>query len=338
MPRGAKTTAGELAEKFGLQLRGDPKAQIRGIAPIMDAHAGQLAFYSTERNSNAFKILPISALQRTKASVILLQPDQVDNAPKGATLLITDSPRGEIAKILGEIYKEKPRYGIHWASHVDRGVFFRKKRSVYIGQFATVERGAVLGPDVKIYPNAFIGRNVALGRGTVVHSGAHIENATIGEDCIIHAGAAIGKDGYGYTRQNGKNVFIPQVGRVIIGSRVSVGASSCIDRGAITDTVVGDGTKIDNLVQVAHGVVIGRECFLAAQVGIAGGCVIGDRVLLGGQVGLANGVKIGNDAEVGAHSGVFRNISDGERYMGYPAGPGTEFMRHYAWLRKQSRS
>ncbi|MDR1337949.1 MAG: UDP-3-O-(3-hydroxymyristoyl)glucosamine N-acyltransferase [Rickettsiales bacterium] len=337
MPRGAKTTAGELAEKFGLKLQGDPKTQIRGVAPIMDARAGHLAFYSTEKNSAAFKILPIDTLRNTRASVILLQPAQVADAPAGATLLIADSPRGEIVKILGEIHKEKPRYGIHWAAHVEHGVFFRKKRSVYVGPFATVERGAVLETDVKIYPGAFVGRNVTLGRGTVIHAGAYIENATIGEDCVIHGGAVIGKDGFGYTRQAGKNVFIPHVGRVVIGNRVSVGGGSCVDRGVMTDTIVGDGTKIDNLVQIAHGVIIGQECFLAGQVGIAGGCVIGDRVLLGGQVGLANGVKIGDDAEIGAHSGVFRDVPAGDRYMGYPAGPGTEMMRHYAWLRQQMK-
>lgn len=338
MPRGNKITAGELAEKFGLTVQGDPKTVISGVAPIAEAKAGQLAFYSTEQNSAAFKILPISVLQNTRASIILLQADQIQNAPAGTTLLITESPRGTIVKILGEIYKEKPRYGIHWAAHVERGVFFRKKRTVYVGQYATIERGAVIETDVKIYPGAYIGRNVTLGRGTVVHSGAHIENATIGENCVIHNGASIGKDGFGFTRQNGKNVFIPHVGRVLIGDRVSVGANSCIDRGAMTDTVIGDGTKIDNLVQVAHGVVIGKECFLAGQVGIAGGCVIGDRALLGGQVGLANGVHVGDDAEIGAHSGVFRNVPAGERYMGYPAGPGTEMMRHYAWLRKNTKT
>ncbi len=338
MPRGASVTAGELAEKFGLELRGNPKTVVNGVAPIADARPGQLTFYSTEKNSAAFKILPIEVLRNTRASVILLQPEQVDDAPGGATLLITDTPRGNIVKILGHIYREKPRFGIHFAAHIDRGVFFRAKRTVYIGQFATVERGAVIEPDVKIYPGAFIGKNVSLGARTVVHSGAHIENATIGEDCVINANAVIGKDGFGYTRQDGKNVFIPHTGRVIIGNRVSVGANSCIDRGAMTDTMIGDGTKIDNLVQIAHGVVIGRECFLAAQTGIAGGCRIGDRALLGGQVGLANGVMIGNDAEIGAHSGVFRNIPNGERWQGYPAGPGVEFMRHYAWLRKATKN
>jgi UDP-3-O-[3-hydroxymyristoyl] glucosamine N-acyltransferase len=333
-PHAVKMTAGELAEKFGLELRGNPKTMVNGVAPIADARPGQIAFYSTEQNSNAFKILPVSVLENTRASVILLQPEMVSHAPAGATLLLCASPRGEIVKVLGEIYREPPRRGISGDAYVEHGVFFRNRRSVYVGQFATIERGTVIEPDVKIYPNTYIGKNVTIERGTVIFSGAHIENATIGADCVIHNGASVGKDGFGYTRQDGHNVFIPHVGRVVIGNRVSVGANTCIDRGALTDTIIGDGTKIDNLCQIAHGVVIGQECFLAAGVGIAGGVKIGDRVLLAGHVGIANGVKIGNDAEIGANSGVFRDVPDGERHMGYPAAPGTEFLRHYAWVKK----
>lgn len=335
-PRGIKITAGELAAKFGLELRGDKNAVVRGVAPIADARAGELAFYSTEQNSAAFKILPIDVLRKTRATVILLQPAQINDAPAGATLLVTDSPRGNIVKILGEIYREKPRFGVSADARVERGVFFRSRKTNYVGQFATIERGAVIEPDVKIYPGAYIGCNVTLGRGTVVHSGAHIENATIGADCVINANAVIGKDGFGYTRQSGHNIFIPHVGRVVLGDRVSVGANSCIDRGAMTDTIVGEGTKIDNLCQIAHGVVVGRECFLASGVGLAGGTVIGDRVLLGGQVGVANGIHIGDDVEVGAKSGVFKNVPAGARVMGYPAGVGLEFFRNYAWVRKNA--
>jgi UDP-3-O-[3-hydroxymyristoyl] glucosamine N-acyltransferase len=332
-PAATKMTAGELAAKFGLELRGDKNTIVRGVAPIADAKPGQLAFYSTEQNSAAFKILPISVLENTRASVILVQPEMAEHAPAGRTLLITDTPRGYIVKILGEIYREKPRFGISNDAHIDRGVFFRKKRTVYVGQFATIERGAVIEPDVKIYPNVFIGRNVTIGRGTIIKSGAHIENATIGADCVINPNAVIGKDGFGYTRQDGHNVFIPHVGRVVIGNRVSVGANSCIDRGAMTDTTIGDGTKIDNLCQIAHGVVVGSECFLAAGVGLAGGTVIGDRTLLGGHVGVANGIHIGNDVEVGAQSGILRHIPDGDRQLGYPASSGTEFLRMYAWVK-----
>ncbi len=334
-PRAAKVTAGELAKKFGLELRGNANTPVNGVAPIADAKSGDLAFYSTERNSEAFKILPIETLKNAKASVLLVQPENVKFAPKGVDLLITSSPRANIIKIIGEIYKEKPRVGIHWAANIEHGVFFRKRRSVYVGQFATIEKGAVIEPGVKIYPGAFIGRGVILGANTTVHSGVHIENATLGADCVIHAGAVIGKDGFGYTRQNGKNVFITHVGRVVIGDRVSVGANSCIDRGMMADTTIGDGTKIDNLVQIAHGVVIGKECFLAGGVGLAGGVMIGDRAMIGGHVGIANSVKIGDDAEIGAQSGVFRDIPAGERHMGYPAVPGMEFMRAHAWVKKQ---
>lgn len=332
-----KTTAGALAKKFGMELHGNASVPVRGVAPIADAKPGDLAFYSTERNSEAFKILPIETLKNTKASVILVQKENAKFAPKCATLLLTDSPRANIIKIIGEIYKEKPRVGIHWAANIEHGVFFRKRRSVYVGQFVTIEKGAVIEQGVKIYPGAFIGRGVVLGTGTIVHSGAHIENATIGANCVVHSGAVIGKEGFGYTRQDGKNVFIPHVGRVVIGDRVSVGANSCIDRGMMTDTTIGDGTKIDNLIQIAHGVVIGQECFLASGVGLAGGVIIGDRAMLGGHVGIANGVRVGNDAEIGPNSGVFRDVPAGERHMGYPAGPGLEFIRSYAWVKKNMR-
>jgi UDP-3-O-[3-hydroxymyristoyl] glucosamine N-acyltransferase len=337
-PRAAKTTAGEIAAKFGIELRGDANTPVKGIAPIMDARADQLAFYSTERNSEAFKILPIETLKNTKASVILVQPENAKFAPKGRALLITDSPRNLIVKIIGEIYKEKPRRGIHWTAHIDRGVFFRKRRSVYIGQFATIERGAVIEQNVQIHSNVYIGKNVTIGANTVIYPGARIQNATIGADCVIYHNAVVGKDGFGYTRQDGHNVFIPHVGRVVLGNRVSVGACSCIDRGAMTDTTVGDGTKIDNLCQIAHGVVVGKECFLASGVGLAGGVKVGDRTLLGGHVGVSNGVKIGNDASVGANSGVLKHIADGQTAMGYPAVPGLDFMRMHNWLKNQIKS
>ena len=137
-PRGKKITAAELAKKFGLELKGNPNEVVSGVAPIADAKSGQLAFYSTERNSNAFKILPIEVLEKTKASVILLQREQIKHAPNGATLLITESPRGDIVKILGEIYVEKPRFGVSYFATIERGVFFRKKRTVYVGQYATI--------------------------------------------------------------------------------------------------------------------------------------------------------------------------------------------------------
>ncbi|MCL2331145.1 MAG: UDP-3-O-(3-hydroxymyristoyl)glucosamine N-acyltransferase [Proteobacteria bacterium] len=335
MPRGQRFTAGELAKKFGLTLRGSADTVVTGLAPIADAKAGDLAFYSTEKTSATFKILPIEVLKQTRASVILLRPEHEKNAPKGATLLISAHPRADVAKILGAIYAPPRRRGVHFTAHTERGVFFRKKSTNYIGQNVVIERGAVIEPDVQIFANAFIGRNVTLGAGTIIHAGAHIENATLGDSCVIYPGAVIGKDGFGYTRQGDKNVFIQHAGRVILGNHVSVGSCSCIDRGLITDTVIGDETKIDNLCQIAHGVIIGKQCFLAAGTGIAGGVVAGNRVLFGGHVGISNKVQIGDDAEIGAQSGVFRNIPAGEKVMGSPAVNVTEYLRSVAWTRKQ---
>ena len=335
-PKSKKTTAGEIAGKFGLELSGDSKTAVLGIAPIADAGPGQITFYSTERNNDAFRILPISVLKNTKASTIVIQPENVPHAPKGATLLITERPRAEVVKIMDFLFTEPPKRGISPDALVARGVVFRRKKSVYIAPFVLIERGAVIDENVSIGAGAYIGRNCYIGKNTVIHPNAVVENATIGEDCVIHNGASVGKDGFGFTVQDGKNVFIPHAGRVIIGNRVSIGANSCVDRGVMADTRIGAGTKLDNLVQIAHGVVIGRECFAASGVAIAGGAVIGDRVMLGGGVGIANKIHIGDGASIAAMSGVMRDVAPGEKAFGYPAFPIMESMRMTAWLRKQA--
>ena len=336
-PKVKKTTAGEIAKKIGLKLQGDGKTPITGVAPIADAKAGDISFYSTERNSTAFKILPIEVLQNTKASVILLQPENVKHAPEGAVLLVSERPRAEVVKILDFIFAEPPKRGISLDAIIARGVYFRKKKTVYIAPFAIIEKGAVIEDNVQIMSGAYIGRNCRIGKNTVIHANAVIENATIGDDCVIHNCASVGKDGFGFTVQDGKNVFIPHAGRVVIGNSVSIGAGTCIDRGVMTDTVIGDDTKIDNLCQIAHGVVVGKGCFLAAMVGIAGGAIVGDRVLIGGQAGISNKVKIGNGAEIAGTSAVFKDIPDGERWGGTPALPVMETLRMAAALRRLAR-
>jgi len=335
-PRAKKATAGEIAKKFGLKIQGDARRQIISVAPIMDAAVGDASFYSTERNSSAFRILPISVLENTKASVILLQPESVPHAPKGATLLISDSPRNDVIKILDYLYAEKPKRGISLDAIVARGVFFRKKKSVYIAPFAIVERGAAIEEGVQILSGAYVGRNCHIGKNTIIHQNAVIENATIGDDCVIHNGASIGKAGFGYTRKDGHNVFISHAGRVILGNRVDVGANSCIDRGMLTDTTIGDGTKIDNLCQIAHGVIIGKEVFMAAGTGIAGGVVIGDRVMMGGHSAVPNGIHIGDDVELAAKSAPINDLESGKKYFGWPAFPSLESMRMIAWTRKNA--
>jgi UDP-3-O-[3-hydroxymyristoyl] glucosamine N-acyltransferase len=334
-PKARATTAGALAEKFGLELHGDPATEIRGIAPIADAASGQISFYSTEKNAAAFQILPIKVLENTKASVIVIQPEFVKKAPAGAVLLVTDSPRGAIVKILNEIYTPEKRRGISRASHIERGVFFRDRASVYVGPFVTIRRGAVIEAGVTIDSGAYIGGAAIIGANSEISANAYVDNTTMGANCVIKPGAVIGREGFGYTRQDGKNVFLPHAGRVVMGDRVDVGANSIIDRGMITDSIVGEGTKIDNHCYLGHGVVVGKECFLAGGTGLAGGVVAGDYVLFGAQSGISNKVHIGDHAEIGAKSGVFQDVPASTRMLGYPAVNGFEFMRMFAWTRKQ---
>lgn len=335
-PRAKKTSAGEISKKFGLTLQGDGNTPITGIAPIADAKSGDITFYSTEQNHETFRILPLETLKNTKASVIILQPENIKHAPKGAVLLVTARPRAEVVKVLDFIFAEPRRRGISIDAIIARRVFFRRKKSVYIAPFAIIEKGAVIEEDVQIMSGAYIGRNCVIGKNTIIHQNAVIQNATIGADCVIHSGAAIGKDGFGFTVQDGKNMFIPHAGRVIIGDRVWIGANSCVDRGIMADTKIGDGTKLDNMVQIAHGVVIGCECFMASGVGIAGGSVIGDRVFLGGHVGVGNKINIGDDAKVGGNSGVMKNIPAGQEWVGYPAFPARESLRMTMWLKRNA--
>jgi UDP-3-O-[3-hydroxymyristoyl] glucosamine N-acyltransferase len=185
--------------------------------------------------------------------------------------------------------------------------------------------------------NAVIGPRVRIGRQAAIGPGATIACALIGDRVIVHSGAHIGQDGYGFALGPRRHLKVAQVGRVIIQDDVEIGAGSTIDRGANRDTVIGEGTKIDNLVQIGHNVVIGRHCVIVSQVGISGSCVIDDFVAIGGQVGLAGHLHIGAGAQIGAASGVMNDVPAGQRWFGYPAQPAREHFRDVATLRKLSR-
>ncbi len=206
-----------------------------------------------------------------------------------------------------------------------------------------VDPGAVIGPQAEIGSgtvigaNAVIGPGVRIGRDAAIGPGATIACALIGDRVIVHPGAHIGQDGYGFALGPRRHLKVPQIGRVIIQDDVEIGAGSTIDRGANRDTIIGEGTKIDNLVQVGHNVVIGRHCVIVSQVGISGSCVIDDFVALGGQVGLAGHLHIGAGAQIGAASGVMNDVPAGQRWFGVPAQPAREHFRDIANLRRLSR-
>jgi UDP-3-O-[3-hydroxymyristoyl] glucosamine N-acyltransferase len=207
----------------------------------------------------------------------------------------------------------------------------------------TIDPGAVIGPRAEIgagtviAAGAVVGPNVHIGRDCAIGAGVSIIHALIGDRVIIHPGCRIGQDGFGYLMGAAGHVKIPQIGRVIIQDDVEIGANTTIDRGAMSDTVIGEGTKIDNLVQIAHNVLIGRHCVLASQTGISGSAVIGDNVMTGGQVGIADHVTIGAGAALGAKAGVMHDVPPGARWVGAPAKPVKQFFREVAALERLAR-
>jgi len=215
--------------------------------------------------------------------------------------------------------------------------------SARIESNVTIDPGAVIGPQAEIgagtviAAGAAIGPRVRIGRDCFVGAGASIVHALIGDRVIIHAGCRIGQDGYGYLAGPKGHEKIPQVGRVIIQDDVEIGANSAIDRGGIRDTMIGEGTKIDNLVQIGHNVVIGRHCVLVSQVGLSGSVTIGDYAMLGGQVGVADHMNIGEGAQIAAKAGVMHDVPAGGRWGGAPAQPWRAFMREVALLRQLAK-
>ena len=211
---------------------------------------------------------------------------------------------------------------------------------------ARLENGVTIDPGVVIGPRAEIGAGTIIGAGTVVGPSVRIGrdcaigasvsiiHALIGDRVIIHPGCRIGQDGFGYLMGAGGHVKVPQIGRVIVQDEVEIGANTTIDRGAMSDTVIGEGTKIDNLVQIAHNVVIGRHCVLASQTGISGSAVLGDNVVTGGQVGIADHIAIGARAALGAKAGVMHDVPSGARFVGAPAKPVKQFFREVAALER----
>jgi UDP-3-O-[3-hydroxymyristoyl] glucosamine N-acyltransferase len=269
----------------------------------------------------------LAQLAQTRASAAIVPL----NAPKpDLPVLRVKNPRLAFARAL-ELFSVEPYHasGVHERAVVGRDVVIGSDPSIH--PYVVIEDNVRIGDRVTLYPGVFIGRGTAIGDDSVVYSNVNIrENVRIGNRVIIHAGATIGSDGFGYVTDEGKHHKIPQVGGVIIGDDVEIGANSTVDRATLGNTVIKGGTKIDNLVHVAHNVTIGEHCFLIAQVGIAGSCTIGDHVVLAGQVGLADHVTIGDRTMVSAKTGVIKDVLPGQMIGGYYA------MQQKEWLKVQA--
>lgn len=309
------------------EVLGDYDGNILGLASLAEACAGDLSFLGNPKYRNE--------VASSAASVFLL-PRDYDKAPNPGQLQIkVDNPSFVLAKVCSEIERlllPVPKPGIHPTAVVEPGAEVSPEATV--GAFCFIGEGARVGAAC-LQSHVSIGRNAEVGDGSLLFSRVVIaDHCHIGSCNRILQGAVIGSDGYGYEYESGRHERVPQIGRVITGPFVDIGANSTIDRARFGETVIGEGTKIDNLVQIAHNVRIGKHCLIVAQVGVSGSTELGDGVVVGGQAGFVGHLKIGAGAMIAASSAVTKSIPPGHKVMGYPSFPMQEFLRITALQRK----
>jgi UDP-3-O-[3-hydroxymyristoyl] glucosamine N-acyltransferase len=314
----------ELAERLGCRLEGDGALEISGVASLEQAGEGHLAFFANPRYA--------PALRRTRASAVILG----ESAPAApCAMLRTRYPYLVFANALSMfVAPAHPPAGIDKLSVIAPDATVGQ--GVSIGPFSSVGRGARVGDRTIVYPNVFIGDGAVVGEDCVIHSHVAIrERVIVGSRVVVQNGAVIGADGYGFVkRPDGTHQKIPQTAIVVIEDDVEIGANTAIDRPAIGETRIQAGAKIDNLVQIGHGVNVGRNALLAAQVGIAGSTTIGDDVTLAGQVGVAGHVSIGKGASAVGQSGITNSVPDGMFVSGYPAIENKEWLKSSVLFRR----
>ena len=317
---------GELAAITGASLARaeDGERRVSQVAPLGRGDASSISFFADKRYQ--------ADLKATASGACLLPPQFVEQAPDGCALLIINEAQGAYAKTADRLHRPWKLSSKDPAVHPTAEL----EEDVSLGHGAVIGAGVKIGRGTAIGPYAVIGPGCAIGRNCSIGAHVTIGFALIGDRVRILSNAVIGEPGFGVASADGKTMDIPQLGRVIIQDNVSIGSNTCIDRGAWDDTVIGENTKIDNLVQIAHNVRLGRGCLLAAMTGISGSCVIGDGVMFGGGAGLADHVNVGDRARVAADAGVMRDIPAGEMWVGAPARPVRQFMREVAWLSKMA--
>lgn len=315
-----------IASLIGGRVEGNENTKITGFAKIEEAKTGDITFIANPKYSHY--------LSSTAASAVLVSETFQPEGEFNAVLIRVADPYVALADLLKAFQAgEEQPMGIEQPSYISEGV--EVPDDCYIGAFAYIGKGVKIGRNVKIYPQTYIGAGVAIGDDTVIRAGVKVyEKCKIGSRCIIHSGAVIGADGFGFAPSADGYDKIAQIGIVEISDDVEVGANTTIDRATFGRTFIGKGTKLDNLIQVAHNVEIGEHNVFAAQTGVAGSTKIGDRNRIGGQVGFAGHIKIGNDNEFGAQSGVPGNVGDGKRLIGYPAIDAATFMRNAVYMKQ----
>lgn len=313
-------TAEQIAAMAGGTVEGDGSAIVNTIAKIEEGAPGAISFLSNPKYEHY--------VYDTASSVVLVRDDFKAERPVKATLIRVPDPYSTVAhllKIAGQLL-EPQRQGREEPSYVAEGVEI--PGDAYIGAFAYIGKGVKLGKGVKIFPQTYVGDGVSIGDETVLKPGVKVyHGCMIGSRCIIHAGAVIGADGFGFAPVEGHYEKIPQIGIVEIGDDVEIGANTTVDRATMGATRIGRGTKLDNLLQIAHNCTIGTDTVMAAQSGMAGSSHLGNNCMIGGQVGFGGHITVGDRVNIGAQSGLHTNIASDSTIIGTPAMPVREWMR-----------
>ena len=320
-------TAEMIAGLLGGTIVGDKSATVDTVSSIDGGKAGSLAYLTNPKYEQY--------IYTTEASIVLVD-STFEPKEEVKTTLIKVENVGQCVLNLLEMYNaSRPRKsGISKMASVHEGATVGE--NCYIGDFTVIEQGANIGKDVQIYPQCYIGDNVTISEGTKIYPGVKIyEGCVIGKNCILHAGGVIGADGFGFApKEDGTFAKIPQLGNVIIEDNVELGANTCIDRAKTDSTIIRQGVKLDNLIQIGHNVEIGANTVMSAQVGVAGTTKLGHNCFVAGQVGIADHVTIGNNVKIGSKSGIDKNVADDEIRFGYPALPGMQYHRSFAVFRQ----
>ncbi|WP_417453387.1 UDP-3-O-(3-hydroxymyristoyl)glucosamine N-acyltransferase [Kiloniella sp.] len=319
----------ELCDYVGGELSegSDPSFLVTDVGALEDAGKTEISFLDNKKY--------VSVLADTSAGVCILEKKFAGKAPTGASLILTDKPYKSYALIAQKFYPS----GVTLSNSIHATAVISQSAS--IGGNCVISAGVVIGDNVEIgsgcqlAPNVVIHDGCKVGDNTKIGANATIEYAFLGDNCEIHSGVRVGNRGFGFAMEPDGYVNVPQLGRVIIGNNVEIGANSTVDRGAGPDTIIGDGTKIDNLVQIGHNVQMGKQCVVVAQSGIAGSSVLGNYVVMGAQSGVSGHITMGTGVQIAGRAAVIKDVEAGQAVAGTPAIPIKDFFRLVAMWKKQ---
>jgi len=324
-------TVSQIAAMLGGEVQGDGGEKINMLAKIQDAKKGQIAFLSNPKYEQY--------IYSTQATAVIVKKDFVARKDVGATLILVDDPYISFTRLLEEYHKmiSYQKTGVEQPSFMAENSVVGS--NIYRGAFSYIGSKVTIGNNVKIYPHVYVGDNVVIGDNSILHSGVKIYSGTrIGNKCEIHSGTVIGSDGFGFAPQeDGSYKTIPQLGHVILEDNVTIGANTVIDCATMfgDSTIIRAGVKLDNLIQIAHNVEIGKNTVIAAQSGVSGSSKVGENNVIAGQVGIAGHLTIANNSSIGAQSGISKSIKEeGQKWMGNPVFEIKEYFKAYAVFKK----